>query len=56
VRTGSARRGTVTSPGVTLQLTYDLPAGTYVLTCFIADDVTGMPHAFMGMHKVIVLH
>jgi hypothetical protein len=46
----------VTSPGVTLQVTYNLPPGTYVLLCFIADDVTGMPHAFMGMHKVIVLH
>jgi len=23
--------------------------------CFIADDVTGMPHAFMGMHKVVIL-
>ena len=46
----------VTSPGVTLQLTYNLPPGTYVLLCFIADDQTGMPHAFMGMHKVIVLH
>lgn len=46
----------VTSPGVTFQLSYDLPPGTYVLLCFIADDQTGMPHAFMGMHKVIVLH
>lgn len=46
----------VTSPGVTLQLSYDLPPGTYVLLCFVADDVTGMPHAFMGMHKVVVLH
>jgi hypothetical protein len=46
----------VVSPGGSLQLTYDLPAGTYVLLCFVADDVTGMPHAFMGMHKVIVLH
>ena len=45
----------VVSPGLSLQLTYDLPAGTYVLLCFVADDVTGMPHAFMGMHKVIVL-
>jgi len=46
----------VTSPGQTLQLSYDLPAGTYVLTCFVADDVTGMPHALMGMHKVVVMH
>jgi hypothetical protein len=46
----------VLSPGETLQLSYDLPRGTYVLLCFIADDVTGMPHAVMGMHKVVVLH
>lgn len=46
----------VQSPGVSLQLTYNLPAGTYVLLCFVADDQTGMPHAAMGMHKVVVLH
>ena len=45
----------VLSPGGRLQLTYDLPAGTYVLLCFVADDQTGMPHAAMGMHKVVVL-
>lgn len=46
----------VVSPGGSLQLTYHLPAGTYVLLCFVADDVTGMPHAVMGMHKVVVLN
>jgi hypothetical protein len=46
----------VTTHGTTFQLSYDLPAGTYVLLCFVADDVTGMPHAFMGMHKIVVLH
>ena len=45
----------VVSPGRSIQVSYDLPAGTYVLQCFIADDVTGMPHALMGMHKVITL-
>lgn len=45
----------VLSPGRQLQLTYNLPPGTYVLMCFIADDVTGMPHAIMGMHKVVTL-
>jgi hypothetical protein len=29
--------------------------GTYDLECYIADDVTGMPHFFMGMHKIIVI-
>jgi hypothetical protein len=45
----------VVSPGYDLQLTYDLPPGTYVLLCFVADEETGIPHAFMGMHKVVVL-
>jgi len=46
----------VVSPGYSLQLTYNLPAGRYVLLCFVADEQTGIPHAFMGMHKVVVLH
>lgn len=55
--TGGASGGSdVQSPGTSLQLTYNLPAGTYVLLCFVADDQTGMPHAVMGMHKVVVLH
>ena len=45
----------VLSAGNHATLTYDMPPGTYVLQCFVADDVTGMPHAFMGMHKVVVL-
>jgi hypothetical protein len=45
----------VLSPGRQLQLTYKLPPGTYVLLCFVADDVTGIPHAIMGMHKVVTL-
>ncbi|MGB8384189.1 MAG: hypothetical protein WCG47_23605 [Dermatophilaceae bacterium] len=45
----------VQSPGRSLTLSYDLPPGTYVLLCFVADDKTGMPHAFMGMHKVVTL-
>jgi hypothetical protein len=45
----------VISPGKSLQLSYSLPRGTYVLLCFVADDKTGMPHALMGMHEVVVL-
>ena len=45
----------VVSPGGTIMVSYNLPRGTYVLLCFVADDMTGMPHAFMGMHKVIHL-
>lgn len=45
----------VVSPGRTIQVAYNLPKGTYVLMCFVADDMTGIPHALMGMHKVIKL-
>jgi hypothetical protein len=45
----------VVSPGYSIQVTYDLPHGTYVLLCFVADEETGIPHAIMGMHKVVVL-
>jgi hypothetical protein len=56
LKVGPTGGNDVTSPGQTLQVTYNLPRGTYVLLCFIADDVTGMPHALMGMHKVVVLN
>jgi len=29
-------------------VSYNLPRGTYVLLCFVADDMTGMPHAIHG--------
>jgi hypothetical protein len=45
-----------TSRSNRLQLSYNLPRGTYALLCIVADDVTGMPHALMGMHKAVVLH
>ncbi|MEW1955672.1 hypothetical protein [Terrabacter sp. NPDC080008] len=45
----------VLSAGRSATLSYDMPPGTYVLQCFVADAVTGMPHAIMGMHKVVVL-
>jgi len=45
----------VLSPGRSLTLSYDLAPGTYLLLCFVADDQTGMPHAVMGMHKVVTL-
>ncbi|GAA2748371.1 hypothetical protein GCM10009868_41120 [Terrabacter aerolatus] len=45
----------VLSAGSSATLSYDMPPGTYVLQCFVADSVTGMPHAIMGMHKVVVL-
>lgn len=51
----SADRDGVLSPGKHADITYNLPAGTYVLLCFVADDQSGIPHALMGMHKVVTL-
>jgi hypothetical protein len=54
-RNGPSGGNDVVSPGGTIMVSYNLPRGTYVLLCFVADDMTGMPHAIMGMHKVIHL-
>ena len=43
------------SPGNNILVTYNLPRGTYVLLCFVADPTTGKEDALMGMHKVITL-
>ncbi|MCC9305665.1 hypothetical protein LN042_00830 [Kitasatospora sp. RB6PN24] len=32
-----------------------LPPGDYALLCFVPDDKTGVPHVFLGMHKVVHL-
>ncbi|MDQ1662035.1 MAG: hypothetical protein QOJ68_2015 [Blastococcus sp.] len=55
LKMGPSGGNDVVSPGKSLQVTYNLPRGTYVLLCFVSDDKTGMPHAVMGMHKVVVL-
>lgn len=34
---------------------YSLPAGRYLLACYWPDDDSGMPHAFMGMWKLVTL-
>jgi hypothetical protein len=43
------------SAGVTAWTAVTLEAGTYAVTCWIADPETGMPHAMLGMHNVIVV-
>jgi hypothetical protein len=43
------------SPRLRAQMTYDIPAGSYLLLCEVRDAKTGMPHVFMGMHKVVTL-
>lgn len=42
------------SPGHSAKLRYHLrQGGTYLVLCFVADARTGVPHAFMGMHKIL---
>lgn len=36
-------------------LSYNLPSGEYLVACFWPDDETGMPHAFMGMWRLVHL-
>ncbi len=54
-----AREGTaeteVLSPGRRMTLSYRLPRGTYAVMCFFPDPATGMPHALMGMVRIITL-
>ena len=45
----------ILSPGRHAQLTYHLPAGTYLLLCELPDPTTGIPHVFEGMHKIVTL-
>ena len=44
------------SSGRSMTVDYDLPAGQYVIMCFFPDpNMGGMPHALMGMLKMIHL-
>ena len=36
-------------------LSYNVPKGTYAQVCFFPDPKTGMPHAFMGMIRIVHL-
>jgi hypothetical protein len=38
-----------------MTLTYKLPKGTYAELCFFPDLKTGMPHALMGMVRIVTL-
>jgi hypothetical protein len=46
----------VVSPGQSMTWDYNLPAGTYATLCWFPDPKTGMPHAMMGMTRVIELN
>jgi hypothetical protein len=45
----------VISPNTGQKFYMDLPAGRYLVACFWPDAQTGMPHALMGMWKLITL-
>jgi hypothetical protein len=43
----------ILSSGQSQTLTYSIPKGTYGQACFFPDPVTGIPHAFMGMVRIV---
>jgi hypothetical protein len=45
----------VVDEGNSMTLSYKVPAGTYAEVCFFPDPKTGMPHAFMGMVRIVKL-
>lgn len=53
---GSLETGSLSS-GRSMTVNYDLPPGQYVIMCFFPDPhMGGMPHALMGMLRMIHLH
>ena len=40
---------------MTSWLAADLEAGDYILVCFVSDQATGTPYAFMGMIDVFII-
>jgi hypothetical protein len=43
------------STGISAWHAVSLEAGTYAVICWITDPESGMPHAMLGMHNVIVV-
>lgn len=55
-RPGDTPGSGVFSPGVSILIIQQaVSPGWYVLVCFMPDRATGMPHALMGMHRVIIV-
>ena len=46
----------VIAAGTSQILHINVPAGKYLVACFWPDYFTGMPHAYMGMWKLVTLH
>jgi hypothetical protein len=45
----------IVGPGHSMTVSYKMHPGTYGVLCFFPDPMTGIPHAFMGMVKVVTL-
>jgi hypothetical protein len=45
----------IVGPGQAMTVSYHQKAGTYALMCFFPDRMTGIPHALMGMVKIVTL-
>jgi hypothetical protein len=45
----------VISPGVSVAIQEAMPAGKYVVDCFMPSESDGMPHALMGMWKLVTV-
>jgi hypothetical protein len=43
----------VISPGVRVAIKQEVPRGRYLVDCFIPSEADGMPHALMGMWKLV---
>lgn len=43
----------VISPGVSVAIKTAVPAGTFLVVCFMPSEADGMPHAMMGMYKIV---
>jgi hypothetical protein len=53
--TGEGMTVEVVSPGVAIAVKGPVAAGRYLLTCFVPSESDGMPHAMMGMWKLVTV-
>jgi hypothetical protein len=50
---GPAMGQEISSAGQTTWGELDLAAGSYLIACYVPDEETGMPHAFVGMAALV---
>ncbi len=53
--TGKGLTVEVVSPGVVVAVKGPVAPGGYLLTCFVPSEADGMPHAVMGMWKLVTV-